>query len=277
MKSDSKLKDTVEEYTKVIIENNNNSNISNNKIASRDTYLINVFQPFVEQNYTQESEKSIINLIDSPFIADDKFKRALKNITFMDKYLFLNKKSLSKPIIRTYGLFSNLSSNRDKATKHDDYNLMILEEKTLLEKFIEMGHEVRVVISLDIPYIINQWGYDNNKLLTRVLNLSENVDIFLDKFSNLKVAFDTHNRMESIFILGNTLLIKALAASPDKGYYLTKYDNNRVIINNSIKTFDDIFFSGIQRDNAIRKTLHVKKMADYIEILIQNRLRDYIR
>lgn len=274
-----RIEDLIDELFSVRIENNTNSTISNNKILTSDTTNI-----FIQRISSYEEDRGEPSTRDEKFLSGRSTElikgnknRALQNVEIFSRFLFNTCNFINKPTVRVYGLFSNLSTNRDKKLSKDDYNSLVLQEKSLLEEFISKQFEVRVCISLDIDIITHVWGYDSEQLKSRVIDLCSNLLALEAARPNLRVCFDTHNRMDSTFILGNSILIRAITASSESGYDTTLYEENQYIVDRAIKSFDDAFQAARERDYLVRKQLQICSIKDYIELLIDTRLAHYKR
>lgn len=274
-----RIEDLVDELFSIRIENNSNSTISNNKILTSDTTNIFIQRlSSYEEDKVEPSTRGKRPLLGkSTELIKGKQNRALQNVELFSQFLFCNSSSTIKPTVRVYGLFSNLSTNREKKSSTDDYNLLVLEEKSLLEEFISKQYEVRVCISLDIDIITHVWGYNSEQLKSRVIDLCSNLLALEATRPNLRVCFDTHNRMDSTFILGDSILIRAITASSEAGYDTTLYEENQYIVDRAIKSFDDAFQAARERDYLVRKQLQICSIKDYIELLIDTRLAHYKR
>jgi hypothetical protein len=271
-----KIEELIDEFFGVKIENNKNCNISHNKIGTNDkTIIYNSLNTEYYDNELSEissrTNETLNNTKDN--LISGKLNRVIKNVDIFSRFLFDNQNKTRKPTVRTYGLFSNLSTNRDQSTSSDDYNLLVLEEKTLLETFIKHGYSVKVCISLDIDLIFDVWGYNTTQLKQRIINLCSNLLILENLHKNLTVSFDTHNRIDNTFILGDSILIRAITASSGQGYNTTHYEENKYIVDRAIKTFDDIFNLAKQRDYQTRKQLQIDNIKVYIELLFEQRLK----
>lgn len=271
-----KIEDLIDELVSVKIENNKNTEITGNRIFTRDT-INNIYLRTIDHFEDSEDDvssrgASYLNSQPSELLTG-KEKRVEKNVDIFSRFHFHHKDDSYKPTVRVYGLFSNLSSNRDKTVSYDDYNLLMLNEKSLLEEFVSMGFLVKVCISLDFEIIVNVWGYNVEQLKSRVNNLCDNLFSLQKLYKNLFVSFDTHNRLDSTFILGDSILIRAITASPREGYQTTLYEENMYIVSNAIRTFDDIFSSAHERDRIVRKQLGISSIKDYVETLIESRVK----
>lgn len=269
-----RLEDLIDEMFCVRIENNSASNISHNKILTRDVnnIFLNLGYPIPAEPAECFSRGDFDFDLETGLISGA-HNRVVNNVEIFSRFIHHYRNSGHRPTVRVYGLFSSLSTNREKKNTTTDYDLLVLEEKSLLEAFVKQGFRVKACISLDVDEIFDSWGYTAQQFKDRLIDLSANLLALETNNKNLSVTFDTHNRMESTFILGDSVLIRAVTINRGAGYNTTLYSKERVTVDRAIQTFDDAFAAAYARDFSIRKQLWIGDVSDYIEVIVENRLR----
>lgn len=251
------------------VKNSSGVTISGNTFNSQKT-VINYESSF------QTDEQDNVKNIDISFedkLSSDKKERAILNIEYMEEFIFeCNKKGIC-PIFRYYGLFSHLSSLRSQSDM-SDYNQLVLKEKELFEKMLNLDYHIKLVISLDIPIIVTKWGYSLEQTKNRIADLCNNVDI-LTRNHNIEIVIDERNTMDGTYILDKCVLIRALTIDPEKKYSVTKFETNPFVINNAVAEFDMKFAYLRSRNNAVRKALNISTYSQLIRTYVEGKMEAY--
>lgn len=212
------------------------------------------------------------NLIREPIFAKGILERGEKNLEFLQAFLSLEKKNNNNTVIRLYGNFTSLATDRSLGVSQSDYNYLIVEETRIIERFIREGFEVRVCANLDLEHILKTWT-SKDRYLTRVEVMIQKLRVLEMKYHNLRVTLDFRKRMDGVIILGGSLLILSLAPRYNKGYELSFYDNDRTRIGDHIRRFDFIFFERLRLEYEIRSVLRIPTVADYVSFVATQRIQ----
>lgn len=230
-----------------------------------------IFSGFSQGNTDNETQKVFIDFKDS--MSEDKVQRAIFNIEYVNNFIFECNRQGVCPIFRYYGLFSHLSSLRNKSD-YSEYNQLVLEEKNLFEKMLCLNYKIKLIVSLDIPVIVTKWGYTLEETKNRIANLCDNVDV-LTKGHNIEVVIDEKNSMDGMYILDRCLLIRAINMDPEKKYNITKYETNPYVINNIIKEFDSKFAYLRFQNSMVRRSLKINSYSTLIRKIVECNMEYY--
>lgn len=203
-----------------------------------------------------------VALMEQQFVANGALARAQKNYDVLSAFLRATKDLTRKPTIRMYGNFTSLANSRQIESGSSDYGELILEEVALTDQFIRSGYDVRIIASLDVRHILSTWT-SRERLLSRTAVMAEKIRRLEKRHINLTVGVDTHNRMQGLFILGNSLSIRARDPVHGQGYALTVYETDQDTIFGDAHSFD-VAMAEIKRiEFATRKALSFDAFSDY--------------
>lgn len=212
------------------------------------------------------------HLIVEPSLIRGVYNRAITNVDLLERFFLGFSSKITKPIIRLYGNFTALSTDRSKESSRSDYDQLILSEVNLIERCIRNGYEVRVCASLDIQRILQTWT-SKPRLISRIIAMVEQTHKLETRFRNLKVVVDFGHHSNVSFILGEYLLVESLVSVHEEGYTITSYDNNLQRIIYEIQHFDRIFTSASHDEMAIRRQLNIGSAAQYLAVVANSRLK----
>ncbi|MFD7401809.1 hypothetical protein ACFV7R_03875 [Streptomyces sp. NPDC059866] len=256
---------------RVTLRSTRNSLIANNRIVIGDTFIVLPPALQVPGGASEILSHGTVEPSVERRLISDVNERAVVNVDFLERLLAAGRRSGERPVVRLAGLFTSFSSSRDTSGT-GDYDALMLRERELVSELIRHRYEVRILASLDIPVVLSSWGYDENRLRHRLLDLVEQLQRFGDRYPNLQFAVDTHNRLAGQFIIGNSLLIHSLVTTTGIGYSMTSYETNFLDIQNAIRTFDDAFNASLGLAHGIRRTMGLESVAQYASTLVRSRL-----
>lgn len=166
--------------------------------------------------------------------------RTEKIVELMERFRKKYQKALDKPIIRCYGLFSDLAMVENTIGDRSDRSLLLSKEKEEFEASIKSQFPIKQIVSLDVNYIIGSRGYSLEKYRDRAGMLTNQLKHF-ENNKNLSVVFDYEHRKCNRFILGDDWLIDAIEMDKHVGYTKTLFSNNEQLIKKKITQFDTWF------------------------------------
>lgn len=203
-------------------------------------------------------------------VATDKLERGYQNIEYLERFIFDCNAQEIVPVIRTYSLFSHISSVRSRESG-EEYNSLVLAEKDLLDKMLRLKFRMRFIVSLDLPVILTAWGSSLDQATARIAGLTDQVDL-VAKLDHVEVAVDDFNALANQFVLHDRLLIQAMSMDPSGKYDFTKYEVNEHVVRNAIRMFDQRF-KILQAQNRIAwRALSVTNWSAFIKALVRSRV-----
>ena len=116
----------------------------------------------------------------------------------LEEYITITKQAASTPIVRSMGLYSGFCTHWEKSCTNDIASLEVKEKELMLE-LVQIGCDVRVLISLDILKAF-LCGYSKSDIQSRVSDLCSICDE-LDGYKNFRLAVDSTYFVEPILIL----------------------------------------------------------------------------
>lgn len=251
----------------IVGDRSRNVNISNNKFETHVNVQVNLEARSTRAQIPHDKLKT--NFTTS--MALNKFERAYKNIEHMERFIYECEVQRVQPMVRTYSLFSHISSVRSRESA-DEYNSLILAEKSLLDRMMRLKFRMRFIVTLDVPVILTEWGSSLTQATDRITGLYEHVDEVAERY-NVEIAVDDINALDNQFILHDQLAIRALGMDPKEKYEYTKYEANPHVINNAIKVYDQRF-EDLQRKNVVTaEALGVSAWSEFTEAIVQSRTR----
>lgn len=250
------------------VQNSKNVSVTGNIFGSLNTYILGgVAFPTVENAHAIS-----IRVDFSPAIAADKTERALLNIDFLERFIFACNRQGVIPTIRCYAFFSHLSSIRSRSDM-SDYNQLILAEKGLFDKMLELKYHVKLIISLDIPVILTKWYGNLSDAILRMTDLADNANKVCEN-NNIEVVIDEINALNGEWILHDRLLIRALMADPVLKYSSTVYETDINVVRNAITTFDERFNYLSFSNYLVRKHLQAHSIGAFIKETVDTRVEN---
>lgn len=206
--------------------------------------------------------QSIVPLMGEPLIVNSALRRAQQNFEVLAAFLRATKDWTQKPTIRMYGNFTSLANSRQAETGSSDYVGLILEEVALTDEFVRQGYDVRVIASLDVRHILNTWT-SKERLLSRTAAMADKIRHLERRYINLTIGIDTHSRMQGLFILGNSLTIRARDPVHGQGYSLTSYETDSGAIMGDAHAFETTMAEVKKVEFTARKALEIDSFADF--------------
>ncbi len=207
-------------------------------------------------------------------IACNTVERSILLNTKLEQFGYLTKRENVVPIIRYQGLYSGLSTNWERSSTNDTACLEI-KERDLMIELVQMGCDVRILVTLDIQKALF-CGFSKEDILKRISDLCEICDK-LKSYKNFKIAVDSGVLCEPRLILGKVLVtenynyhgieqgeykgnyknaiwksnrieINVLAEDFDKRFQECTFYNQRLMVVNGIKSYSELIYHyGLQR------------------------------
>ena len=250
----------------ICVKDSSDITITGNQFNQSVTYVFDGFTYSCDDDISH----STIATNFKPSMANNKTDRALLNIDYIERFIFECNRQSIIPTIRCYAFFSHISSIR---TRNDtnEYNQLVLAEKDLFDKMLDLNFRIKLIVCLDIPIILVKW-YDNiNETIGRITDLTDRVDDICNK-KNIEIVIDDMNCLDGQFILHDCLHIHALDSDPINKYSITKYETNKSVIQNSIKIFDDRYKYLSHANSIVKKFIRSSSVSSLIKLLVDSRL-----
>ena len=252
------------------VSNSTNVNIFQNEVNPSYYYYFNI-----SDSNTESELFPIKGLMYEEAIVNSSLERAEKNNDYFEQFIFYSNLRGITPTVRCYAFFSHLSSIR-KRSDMNEYNQLILSERDLFHRMMELKFHVKLIISLDIPTILSKWYNDLSSAIDRITDLIENIDIVCEN-NNIEVVIDEMNSMDGQFILHNSLFIHALNADPTSGYNITKYETDVSVVNNAIRLFDQRFCYLKMANQNVKRHMQTTSMSMFIKHTLDIRIEEWNR
>lgn len=245
------------------------NNQRNDGLENSNPYAASV--AIVQQLLNEFTNQPPVKLIQEQLIVRGVYDRARTNADILSRFLHATKQLTNKPTIRLYGNFTSLANSRRSEAGSSDYVTLLLEEVALIDEFIRSGYHVRVIASMDVGYILQTWT-SKERLLSRAAALTERIRQLEEKYPNLAVAVDTHNRTHGMFVLGNSLVVRAQNPVHDHGYTMTTYDIDAQTIFGDAVAFEVAFAEIKKIEFGTRKSLRFGTFSEYFRNTVGIRL-----
>lgn len=177
---------------------------------------------------------------------------------------------------KLYSIINNSAKNDTS-----DLAQLELEENRLIKEFIKNNFEVRIIVSLDIKAIFENALYTEEQYIER----SENLVFYLKSImnnTNLKIAFDDENKLNSVYILDTLLMCNEqneYLDSNEKNYKNTVLNSTLGEIIYEIEKFDKRFYELRIYNDIVKKALGIEASKDYVLLdkIYKSRLDVYIK
>ena len=203
-------------------------------------------------------------------MARNPLERGQRNVELLEHFIFDCNAQGVIPTVRTYSLFSHISSVRSRHVS-DEHNSLVLAEKDLLDRMLELKFQVRFIVSLDLRVILTAWGSTLDSASARMAGLVDQVDR-VASLDNVEIVVDDINAIDNQFILHDGLLIRAMNIDPSGKYDFTKYEVNEHVIANAIRVYDERFMLLRARNQVSWDALGVTTWSGFIRELTRARV-----
>lgn len=210
-------------------------------------------------------------------IAKNTYDRSILLNEKLKQFIFLSKKSNSKPIIRYMGLYSGLCTHWDNNITNDIANLE-LDERKLMVDLIKIGCDVRILITLDVEKALF-CGYSIEDIQKRVANLCFVCDK-LKEYKNFSLAIDTSIACEPFLILGDIVISKNYNFSGMCGknytgnYKYAAWSSDQNEIHELSSGFDARYINCINKNYTLMHLLNITSYSQLIYYIVSKKLTE---
>lgn len=268
---------------KTLFKNNSNCVFENNVFGDINESIYNININDIKSNneidYTLRLSNDFADIVlPQNKILKSSEMRTVRINEYIEKLIYISNKYGYKPICRMYGNYTALSTIQQKSDTSDLAQLE-LEENRLIKEFIKNNFEVRVIVSLDIKAIFENALYTEEQYIER----SENLVFYLKSImnnTNLKIAFDDENILNSVYILDTLLMCNVqnkYLDSKEKNYKNTVLNSTLSEIIYEIERFDKRFYELRIYNDITKKALGIEVSKDYalLDKIYKSRLDVY--
>lgn len=244
----------------VNIIQNKNSIIKNNRIIISE----DVQRKKIDVDWTLRNSEKYRELYEKNFKEINIIQREIKVKEKIRQFIFYSELNKFTPTIRIYAFFSAFSTIR-QSYDTDDLSQLELEENALFIKFVELGFNVKVIISLQTDLIIHH-GYSIEQYEERCKNLETTIKYFnIKQYKNLQIVIDEYQSRDSMLILDTILIIKSDYTQFDgENFSFTLFESDKTILKNEIIEFDKKFDELLFHNNITRKSMNIKTDYNFI-------------
>jgi hypothetical protein len=205
-----------------------------------------------------------------PFFAQGAVERGIRNLDILERFLKLKQSRKEHGIVRLYGNFTSLATDRSTTFDNSDYTHLVIGEVRIIERLVRYGLEVRVVANLDPEYITSTWT-NTARYSGRVWALVRKLDLLEKKYPNLRFSVDAKKTIDGIIILDQDVSILSLAPRFGAGYSRTFYDNDPGRIADATARFDAVFNNRTTFEREVMPYMRVNSKAEYVTEVLRSR------
>ncbi len=210
-------------------------------------------------------------IIAEPFFAQGAVERGITNLDILDRFLRVKQSRKESGIVRLYGNFTSLATDRSATFDNSDYTHLVIGEVRIIERLIRYGLEVRIIANLDLDYITSTWT-NATRYSGRVWALIRKLNALEKRYSNLRFAVDAKKTIDGMIILDHNALILSLAPKFNIGYSLTFYDNDPDRIADQTARFDAVFNQRTAFEREAMPYMRVDSKAEYVTEIVRSRI-----
>lgn len=251
---------------------NKNLRIEGSRILILDKNKVNANKI----DWTLRNSNKYTDLYESNFKEKDILRREIKIGEKLRKFAFYSKINYFVPTIRIYAYFSSFSTIR-QGSDTDDLSQLELEENFMFKKFVELGFNVKVIVSLQTELIVRQ-GYSIEQYMERIQNLANTIEYFNTKqYKNLEIVIDEYQSRDSILVLDTILLIKSDYLQFDgNNFKYTLFESDKAILQNEILEFDKKFDELYFKNQYLKSSYQIDSSFNFINYVAEIRKNRYL-